>query len=204
MKPQKYWNCKVFLYLKLTTTTYLNFLFVLYFWSSYCRCLKKSLIKWWDQFINNHPKSTVGRPMNKQFVLSFYLGILIWWQVKGSMILMNVLPDVYLCPHLSWGDTKTYTSGSIASSQRMPTEINKSNAIAKITISVDIDTVKRLKAFRINSTKMPISLPILSLQYLVVCIFRYFFNFHMSLRCFKSLCSWFIGQLFSKTTAYEK
>ena len=44
----------------------------------------------------------------------------------------------------------------------MPTEINKSGAIAKITISVDIDTVKHLKAFRKNSSKMPISLPILS------------------------------------------
>ena len=32
------------------------------------------------------------------------------------------------------GDSKMYTSGSIASSQRMLTEINESNAIAKIRI----------------------------------------------------------------------
>ena len=42
LKSQKYWNCKVFLCLKLATTTQLNSLFVLYFWSSsYCRYLMK-------------------------------------------------------------------------------------------------------------------------------------------------------------------
>ena len=45
LKPRKDWNCKVFLCLKLTTRTQLNFLFVLYFWSSYFRCLKKLLMK---------------------------------------------------------------------------------------------------------------------------------------------------------------
>ena len=38
---QKYWHCKVFLYLRLTTITKLNFLFVLYFWFSYCRFWKR-------------------------------------------------------------------------------------------------------------------------------------------------------------------
>ena len=42
----------------------------------------------------------------------------------------------------SWGDSKMYTSGSIANSQRMLTEINKSDAIAKIRIWVESDTVK--------------------------------------------------------------
>ena len=28
----------------------------------------------------------------------YYVGILIKWQVKGSMFLMSVLPDVYICP----------------------------------------------------------------------------------------------------------
>ena len=89
-----------------------------------------------------------------------------------------------------------YTSDSIASSLRLPTEINESDAIDKIRISVESDTVKRLKAFRIISSKMPISLLILS-NILVACIFRYFFYFHISLKCFsKSFCPKYIGQLF--------
>ena len=48
-----------------------------------------------------------------------------------------------------------YTFGSIASSQRMLTEINESDTIAKIKISVESDTVKHLKAFRIISYEMP-------------------------------------------------
>ena len=81
LKSQKYWNCKVFLCLKLATITQLNSLFVLYFWSSYCRCLIKLLMKW-AQFINNYQKSTLGGPRKKQFVLQscffmYYLGILI-------------------------------------------------------------------------------------------------------------------------------
>ena len=74
----------------------------------------------------------------------------------------------------SWGDCKMYTSDSIASSLRLPTEINESDAIDKIRISVESDTVKCLKAFRIISSKMPISLLILN-NILVACIFRYFF-----------------------------
>ena len=35
-----------------------------------------------------------------------------------------------------------YTSGSIANSKRMLTEINKSGVITKIRISADSDTVK--------------------------------------------------------------
>ena len=54
-----------------------------------------------------------------------------------------------------------YTFGGIASSQRMPTEINESGAIAKIRISVESDTVECSKVFRIISSKMPISLLIL-------------------------------------------
>ena len=55
-----------------------------------------------------------------------------------------------------------YTSGSMASSQRMRIEINESGTIAKIRISVESDTVKHLKAFRIISSEIPISLLILS------------------------------------------
>ena len=64
------------------------------------------------------------------------------------MYLMNILSDVYICPL-----SKMYIFGSIANSQRMPTEINESGAIAKIRISVESDTVNRLKAFRIILAK---------------------------------------------------
>ena len=55
-----------------------------------------------------------------------------------------------------------YTSRSISMSQRMPTEINGSCAIGEISISVEKDTVKHLKAFRIISSEKLISLLILS------------------------------------------
>ena len=52
---------------------------------------------------------------------------------KVFNFLMNVLPNVHNCPVrkkgaplLPCGDSKLYTSGSIASSQRMLIEINKS------------------------------------------------------------------------------
>ena len=37
----------------------------------------------------------------------------------------------------SWGDSKMYKSGSIANSQKMPTEINKTGAIAKVRTFVE-------------------------------------------------------------------
>ena len=57
--------------------------------------------------------------------------------------------------------SKMYTSGSIANSQKMLTEINESGAIAKIKIWVESDTAKHLKTFRIISSEMPVSLLIL-------------------------------------------
>ena len=54
---------------------------------------------------------------------------------------MNVLPYVYISSHrkknaplFPEGDSKMYTSSSIANSQRMQTEINESGTIAKIRI----------------------------------------------------------------------
>ena len=66
-----------------------------------------------------------------------------------------------------------YTFGSIANSQRVLTERNKSGAITKIRIRVESDYIKYLKAFRIISSEMQISLS-LSLVHdiLVVPIFR--------------------------------
>ena len=36
-----------------------------------------------------------------------------------------------VCTSSSWEDSKTYAPGTLANSQRMPTKINESNAIAK-------------------------------------------------------------------------
>ena len=61
-----------------------------------------------------------------------------------------------------------YSSGSIASSQRVLTEIKESGTIARIKantkrrISVKSDTVKYLKIFRIIYGETPISVLILS------------------------------------------
>ena len=61
-----------------------------------------------------------------------------------------------------------YSSGSIASSQRVLTEIKESGTIARIKantkrrISVKSDTVKCLKTFRIIYGETPISVLILS------------------------------------------
>ena len=63
----------------------------------------------------------------------------------------------------SWGDNKMYKSGSLVSSRRMLTEINERGTIAKKWMSVESDTVKHLKTFRIISSEMPISLLVLSI-----------------------------------------
>ena len=55
---------------------------------------------------------------------------------------VHLFPQKELYISSSWGDSKVLTSVSIANSQRMPTEINKSSAIAKIKIWVKSDTVK--------------------------------------------------------------
>ena len=75
---------------------------------------------------------------------------------------VHLSPQEEECTSSSWGDSKMYTSGSIASSQRMLTKIKETCTIAKIRISVESDTVKHLKSFRIISREMPTSLLILS------------------------------------------
>ena len=140
MKFQKYWNCKMFPCLEITTITQLISVFVLCFWSLQCRCLVKLFMKW-VQFINNYQKSTLGEPMKKFVHLS---------------------PQEEECTTSSWRDNKMYTTVRIASLQRILTEINDSGAITKIRIWVESHTVKHLRAFRIISSKMLISLLILS------------------------------------------
>ena len=75
---------------------------------------------------------------------------------------VHLFPQEKQCTSSSRGYSKMCTSGIIGNSQRMLTEINKRGAIAKIRIWVESDAVKHLKAFRIISSKMKISLLILS------------------------------------------
>ena len=61
----------------------------------------KLLMKW-PQFINNYQKSTLGGPIIKPFVLQscyfmYHQSMLIEWQTKDLIFLMNVLSDVYTC-----------------------------------------------------------------------------------------------------------
>ena len=70
---------------------------------------------------------------------------------KGSNVFQECVSScVHLSPQeeertsSSRGDSKMCTSGSIASSKRMPTEINESGTIANIRTSVESDTVKHL------------------------------------------------------------
>ena len=84
----------------------------------------------WAQFINNY--QFYSRRSNDEVVCLVLL--------FSYVLPRHVLPDVYICSLRKKGvrllltDSKMYISGSIANSQRMLTEINKSSAIAKIRI----------------------------------------------------------------------
>ena len=88
----------------------------------------------------------------------------------------------------------------------MLTEINESGTVAKIRISVESDTDKYLKAFRIISSKMPFSL-ITLYSLCFSCLHIQIFSFLLSCELkmfFKSLCPRYIGQLFWKIITYEQ
>ena len=55
---------------------------------------------------------------------------------------VHLFPQEEECTSSSWGDSKMYTSSSIANSQRVQTEINESGTTTKIRIWVGNDTVK--------------------------------------------------------------
>ena len=74
---------------------------------------------------------------------------------------VNLSPQEEERSYSSWRNSKMYASGSIANLQRMLTETNEACARAKIGIWVETDTAKHLKAFRIVSSEMPISVRIL-------------------------------------------
>ena len=141
MKSQKYWNYKMLLGVITTMITQLSFLFVLYYRSSYCRRLMKLLMKW-AQFVNNDQRSTLEGPMTKQFVLHsiFYVLVSRTDVIADKRFNLfdecaarcaDLFPQEEVCTSSSWGDSKMYTSGSIANSQAMLTEINESCGIAK-------------------------------------------------------------------------
>ena len=66
------------------------------------------------------------------------------------------------CAFSSWGTSKMYTPGTIANSQtqRVPTKINKNDAVAKVykNFSGTRDTIRHLKTFRVISNEMPVLL----------------------------------------------
>ena len=61
---------------------------------------------------------------------------------EGAARCVYLFPQEEECTSSFWGDSKMYTSDSIANSQRMLTEINESGAIDKIRIWVESNTVK--------------------------------------------------------------
>ena len=84
------------------------------------------------------------------FFLMYYLGIPIVFR-KCAAIWVNLFPQEEECISSYWRDSKIYTSGSVANSQGMLTEINESGAIAKIRVWVESNAIKHLKVFRIIS-----------------------------------------------------
>ena len=135
LKSRKYWNSQVLLEIIETTITQLNFLFVLYYWSSYCRHLMKLLMKW-VQCINKYQKPALGGPMMKQFVLPRHTHIItekgfnLFDECAARCVHLLLQEEEYISS--SCGNSKMYTSSRIAKSQRMQTEIKKSGTIAKI------------------------------------------------------------------------
>ena len=55
---------------------------------------------------------------------------------------VHLFPQEEQCSSSCCGDSKMYTSGRVANSQRMLTEINEIGVITKIKIWVESDTVK--------------------------------------------------------------
>ena len=151
--------------------------------------------------MSNYQKSTLGGSMRKQFLLqsSFFDVLPRYANImtdKGFKLFddcaarcVHLSPEEEECTSSSWGDSNRYTSDSIAYLQRMLTEINKSSAIAKIRTWVESSTVKHLKTVGINSSKMQISLLILSSWYFGCLHIQRIFYFNISLKYFfKNLC----------------
>ena len=61
---------------------------------------------------------------------------------KCATICAHLFPQEEECTSSSWGDSKMYTSDSIANSQMILTEINESRIITKVSVWLESDTVK--------------------------------------------------------------
>ena len=96
---------------------------------------------------------------------------------------VHLSPQEEGCTSSSWGDSKMFTSGSVVNSQRMLTEINEGGHNLA-TISVESGTVKYLKAFRVISSEMPISLLILSWYFSCLYAYSDIFLFSYELKMF--------------------
>ena len=88
----------------------------------------------------------------------YYIDIVIQFQAKGSVIFMSnpQSPQKEECSLPSRKDSKTYAFCSIENPQRTSTEVNKTVAIVKVTISMKSDTVRGIKSFRIVYNEKPI------------------------------------------------
>ena len=134
-----------------TTIIQLISLFVLYYWSYQCRCLIKLLMKW-AQFIITVKSLQQENQWWSNLSCSLVFHVLLRHTTRMIGEGFNLFDECAArCVHLfpqeectssSWGDSKMYTSSSIANSQRMQTEINESGTIAKIRIRVENDTVR--------------------------------------------------------------
>ena len=136
------------------TITWLKFLFVLYYWSSYL-----SIEIWWRYWWNGPNSSTTIKSIHQEnqwrnssscslvfCVLPRHTNII---TEKGFNLFyeyatrcVHLFPQEELCTSFSWGDSKMYTSSSLANSQRMLTKINKRGAIVKIRVWLESDTLK--------------------------------------------------------------
>ena len=95
-------------------------------------------------------------------------------RAKGLVFLMNVQPDVYICPlkkRVYLFLLRGHWNAHIWQHSKFTgilTEINECGIIAKARILVKQDTVKQLEIFSIISSEMPISI-LINLLMKVVC-----------------------------------
>ena len=153
-------------------------------------------MKWWWTWIYEWPilqYQSIARNLKKgQFAQNLKNGSDIYEHVHVSKVFtrrtnvevvclavlcVDLSPQEEECISSSWGDSEMYTSSSITNSQGMLTEINESGTIGKIRIWVESNAVKHLKAFRIISSEMQISLILNSWYFSFLHIQIIFFTF---------------------------
>ena len=110
----------------------------------------------WAQCIKNYQKCTLGGPMMKQSVLPRHTNII---TDKGFNLFgecaarcAHLFPQEEQCTPSSWGGSRMYTSSILM----------YTSSASSIANWQSIQTVKHSRHFRIISSKMKVSLPILS------------------------------------------